>query len=668
MPKMSDFQMLLCKYCNIDGATNGNHTCHCVYTYAPKDFLGRGSYGMVYKGKAAEGSKFDGRNAVAVKLIQKKADGGSSLGTTEGWNKWCDKLKTLLRLQHNHLVTYHKITIEREDAVVNATLVMDSCNRDLAAVIEKDLLDYNAAVNYACQIADGLSYLHQDDVKIMHGDLKPENILIQSIGKENKLMICDLDDFVKIQDERISSADLTTGVGTCRYMSPELSRFIINKDLKGNLVRRRTDTWSLGCIILDLIACVMDQRERSLVKLPGSLKAMENMSKLKYTTAVIKGWVPYTWDSIPSDIAQCIMRCFTYDRRDRIKAEELLQKLRNVRDTLPNKIALFVHRLMGGKTGVSAYVFEARTNTMELLKLPADLQNKAFAGQVKGLDNETVFQVVSADKVSWDTVSWNLQEQSSNTLVFSRLSPGCLTKVQNKIYFSNRLPCAGVKSELLEMDLASGVPITKRIVLPEKFADLRFIHSAARLGHRYIIFFGEINEVINHNSIFALCYDTVTGSWQPLPSLADGRRDYAVVVVGTDVYVTGGMSFKDTSQGHQTTVEKSCLRLRIADAQMENLHWETLKAELVLSRVDHCAFAVGNKLYVYGGRYADGSPPLTMEMYDTDNTTAGAGWVSVSLKELPQEDGFQEKNGRVVRTVCVPFHAESSGNVSVLAA
>ncbi|XP_055356797.1 uncharacterized protein LOC129601895 [Paramacrobiotus metropolitanus] len=665
-PKTNNYHMLLCKYCNIDDTTTGIHECPCNYVYASRDFLGSGSNGMVYRGRAAEGSKFHGRNAVAVKIILKNIDANSSLGTMMGWNKWCDKLKTLLRLQHNNLVTYHKITIDRADAVIKATGVMDFCDRDLAVVMEKDLLDYKTAINYACQIADGLNYLHRDDIKIMHGDLKPANILIQSIGKENKVMICDLDDFVKIQQERTSHADVSRVVGTYKYMSPELVCYYTQRP--GDPVGRGTDIWSLGCIMLDLIGSVMGQREKWLVKLPGSLMTVTTIAELNHIRAVENGWVPYTLDAIPSDMAQCIMPCFAYDKRIRVTAKELLKNLHSVNNTLPNKIAFFVHRLVGGKTVVSACVFDARTNTLESLKLPADLDKKAFTGQIKGLDNEAVFQVVSADNVSWDTVSCNLQEHSSTTLVSSLSSPGCLIKVQNKIYFTNRLQCAGVKSELLEMDLGSGVPSTKRIALPPRFSDLRFLHGAERLGHRYIIFFGEINEVVKTNSIFALCYDTITGSWQPLPSLADGRRDYAVAVVGTDIYVLGGMTFKDTPEGHITTVEKSCLLLRLADVEMENLHWETLKAELLSPRVDHCAFAIGTKLYVYGGRYADGSPALIMETYDIHNTTAGAGWTTVHLKELPQEDGLQEKNGRVVRTVCVPFYAESSGNVSVLAA
>ena len=88
----------------------------------------------------------------------------------------------------------------------------------------------------ALQLCDALSYLHSK--QIIHRDLKPSNILITHNGN-----------YVKLIDFGLSDADswsiLKGPAGTESYAAPEL--------LAGDPVDNRTDIWSLGKVISQLL-------------------------------------------------------------------------------------------------------------------------------------------------------------------------------------------------------------------------------------------------------------------------------------------------------------------------------------------------------------------------------------------------------------------------------
>src|SRR5262249_57338255 len=88
------------------------------------------------------------------------------------------------------------------------------------------------------QVLAGLAHAHQ--AGIVHRDIKPANIFINTDGS------------VKIMDfgvARLTTASMTgTGniVGTADYMSPE--------QVKGSKVDGRSDLFSVGCMLYELVA------------------------------------------------------------------------------------------------------------------------------------------------------------------------------------------------------------------------------------------------------------------------------------------------------------------------------------------------------------------------------------------------------------------------------
>jgi serine/threonine-protein kinase len=97
------------------------------------------------------------------------------------------------------------------------------------------------AVTWGTELADALAYLHAKG--IVHRDLKPENILVSDDGR---LVIIDFGSALKQGARRLTWRNLTEGVGTPDYMSPE--------QIQGGRGDRRSDVYAWGILMYELLA------------------------------------------------------------------------------------------------------------------------------------------------------------------------------------------------------------------------------------------------------------------------------------------------------------------------------------------------------------------------------------------------------------------------------
>src|SRR5438045_1214140 len=121
----------------------------------------------------------------------------------------------------------------------------------LRASLARGRINLHAALEIAMQVASALAAAHEAGV--VHRDIKPENIMLRPDGYAKVL------DFgiAKLTEQRLASDDdtgETTAVlqtrpglvlGTAHYMSPEQAR--------GRKVDARSDIWSLGVVIYEMI-------------------------------------------------------------------------------------------------------------------------------------------------------------------------------------------------------------------------------------------------------------------------------------------------------------------------------------------------------------------------------------------------------------------------------
>jgi tRNA A-37 threonylcarbamoyl transferase component Bud32 len=118
----------------------------------------------------------------------------------------------------------------------------------LRARLDDSGLELTEALEIAVQVAGALSAAHEAGV--VHRDVKPENLMLRPDGYVKVL------DFglAKLTEQRTTDSvptwalvETSTGVvmGTARYMSPEQAR--------GLAVDARTDLWSLGAVLYELV-------------------------------------------------------------------------------------------------------------------------------------------------------------------------------------------------------------------------------------------------------------------------------------------------------------------------------------------------------------------------------------------------------------------------------
>ena len=105
---------------------------------------------------------------------------------------------------------------------------------------EGDAVPIPEAVEIASGVLDALEYSHR--AGIVHRDIKPGNIMLTSTGA---VKVMDFGIARAIEDSAATVTQTHAVVGTAQYLSPEQAR--------GELVDARTDLYSTGCLLYELL-------------------------------------------------------------------------------------------------------------------------------------------------------------------------------------------------------------------------------------------------------------------------------------------------------------------------------------------------------------------------------------------------------------------------------
>jgi TolB-like protein/Tfp pilus assembly protein PilF len=105
--------------------------------------------------------------------------------------------------------------------------------------VERGRLPIGTAIDIAIQVAEGLERAHSAD--IIHRDIKPPNLMLT---QRDEVVIVDFG-LAKLAGE-LSLTKSGSSLGTPHYMSPEQAR--------GDRVDGRTDLWSLGVVLFEMLA------------------------------------------------------------------------------------------------------------------------------------------------------------------------------------------------------------------------------------------------------------------------------------------------------------------------------------------------------------------------------------------------------------------------------
>ncbi len=205
--------------------------------------IGEGGMGEVY---LAEDTKLDRK--VALKFLPKEFTKNK-----EANERFEREAKAAATLNHPNIVTIYEINQYEDQTYIAMEYVDGQTLKDTISGVGAGLAParatarvaptINKIINITTQICEGLQKAHE--AGIVHRDIKPQNIIID---KEGRVKILDFG-LAKLRvganGHSPSITKIGTTMGTINYMSPEQSL--------GKEVDHRTDIWSLGVILYEMV-------------------------------------------------------------------------------------------------------------------------------------------------------------------------------------------------------------------------------------------------------------------------------------------------------------------------------------------------------------------------------------------------------------------------------
>ncbi|CAN5962928.1 unnamed protein product [Sphagnum jensenii] len=203
-----------------------------VLRVATKDFhhdneLGKGGFGVVYKGILADGTE------LAVKQLTK---------FQQGVDDFLNEVIVITDVRHRNLVKLKGCCVHGTQHFLVFEYVE---NKNLAEALwgQRTLsLDWPKRLNICVGIARGLAYLHEDSQpRIIHRDIKAANVLL------DKNMNAKIADFGLARLFPNDQSHISTQIaGTMGYMSPEYATL-------GQLTPK-ADVYSFGILLLEIVS------------------------------------------------------------------------------------------------------------------------------------------------------------------------------------------------------------------------------------------------------------------------------------------------------------------------------------------------------------------------------------------------------------------------------
>src|SRR6266705_303045 len=278
--------------------------------YEIRSHIGTGGMGEVYEAIDTELGR-----TLAIKILPEKF-----VSDRMRIRRFIQEARAAYGLNHPNIITIYEIKTEGHTPFI-VTEFIDGMT--LRQRLSSARISVGEAIGIALQIVSALDAAHR--AGIVHRDIKPENIMLRTDG------------YVKVLDfglarpteqhttspeaSTLVNTEIGTIVGTARYMSPEQAR--------GQKVDGRTDIFSLGVVLYEMVAH----------KLPfeGSTNSDVVDSILKEAPAPLVDYAP----DVPLGLQEIVSRALAKDRDDRYeRADQLIDDLRKLRQELDFELQL----------------------------------------------------------------------------------------------------------------------------------------------------------------------------------------------------------------------------------------------------------------------------------------------------------------------------------------
>ncbi|XBI77653.1 hypothetical protein VPH35_070719 [Triticum aestivum] len=200
-------------------------------TFSRSNELGKGGYGVVFKGRLHDG------RLVAVKFLHDSKGNRS---------EFVNEVMSIGRTSHVNVVTLFGFCLEgSKRALIYEYMSNSSLDKFIYSENPKEVLGWERLYEIALGIAHGLQYLHYScNTRIIHFDIKPQNILLDS---DFSPKIADFG-LAKLCHMKESKVSMTGGArGTIGFIAPEVHSRTFG------VVSTKSDVYSYGMMLLEMV-------------------------------------------------------------------------------------------------------------------------------------------------------------------------------------------------------------------------------------------------------------------------------------------------------------------------------------------------------------------------------------------------------------------------------
>jgi serine/threonine protein kinase len=278
--------------------------------YKNVQFLAEGGMGEVYR---AEDVSL--RREAAIKTIRPSLTKDKDL-----LRRFHREAYSASALNHPSIITVY----EFGETASAQYMVTEFVHGDtLRSRMERSSLKLLETLDVAIQVADGLRAAHAAGV--VHRDIKPANIMLRSDGLV-KILDFGIAKLTGHSSEQQTNAQVPDGpdtlktevgqvLGTFRYASPE--------QLMGDDIDHRTDIWSLGVVLYEMVARAPAFKGASLAAVKHSVLNEEPPPLANFSPGV------------PNELQQIVTKALQKDHSQRYQNfEEMLRDLKLLKQTI----------------------------------------------------------------------------------------------------------------------------------------------------------------------------------------------------------------------------------------------------------------------------------------------------------------------------------------------
>ena len=207
--------------------------------YRVESLVGIGGMGEVYLAR----DELLGRK-VALKFLPEQVTADE-----RQLSRFKAEARTASALNHPNILIVHEIGVDGSRHFIATEFIE---GETLRALLARGKLDLPHALDIALQVGSALAAAHKSGV--LHRDIKPENIMLRPDGYVKVLdfgiaKLSEQEEAPPNAETRVNATAFPTQsglvFGTARYMSPEQAG--------GQSVDARTDIWSLGVVLYEMV-------------------------------------------------------------------------------------------------------------------------------------------------------------------------------------------------------------------------------------------------------------------------------------------------------------------------------------------------------------------------------------------------------------------------------